>query len=159
MSARELPRDMHCVLVPVGTVHLLLPNAIVAEVMNMPALECIRAEPDWLSGRFAWRGWSVPLVAFSKLTGTRCSDADSVARVVVLKALSAHPRLPFVAVVSHGFPRLKLLKAEQMIPSYGTCAPPPGVKAQLLVREDSALIPDLEKIEGDLIKILDLDPT
>lgn len=156
MSEQPLPREIRCVLVPVGNLRLLLPNATVAEVITMPTPEPVDDAPDWLLGRIAWRGWRVPLVSFTRLAGAEEGDASLAVRVAVLKALGGHARLPFVAVVTQGFPRLTTLNAELIIPTHDGTPLPSGVKAEVLVRDDVAVIPDLEGIEAQLLGLLDL---
>lgn len=156
MSEQPLPREIRCVLVPVGQLRLLLPNATVAEVITLPTPEPVEDAPEWLLGRIAWRGWRVPLVSFTKLAGAPEGDAELAMRVAVLKALGGNPKLPFVAVVTQGFPRLTTLNAELIIPTHDGTPLPPGVRAQVLVRDDMALIPDLEGIEQQLTELLAL---
>ncbi|MET0331534.1 MAG: chemotaxis protein CheW, partial [Dyella sp.] len=86
MSEHALPREIRCVLVPVGTLRLLLPNASVAEVITMPLPEPVPGAPDWLLGRIAWRGWRMPLLSFGKLAGAAEPDREEGRRVAVLKA-------------------------------------------------------------------------
>jgi chemosensory pili system protein ChpC len=150
MSEQPLPREIRCVLVPVGDLRLLLPNATVAEVITLTTPEPIPGAPEWLLGRIAWRGWRVPLVSFTKLTGAEEGDSDLSVRVAVLKALGGNAELPFVAVVTQGFPRLTTLNAELIIPTHDGKPLPRGVKAQVLVRDDVAMIPDLEGIENEV---------
>jgi chemosensory pili system protein ChpC len=154
MSEQQLPREIRCVLVPVGHLRLLLPNATVAEVITLPATETVDDAPDWLLGRIAWRGWRVPLVSFTKLVGAEEGDAELSPRVAVLKALGGNPELPFIAVVTQGFPRLTTLNAELIIPTHDGSVLPAGVKAEVLVRDDVAVIPDLEGIEETLTALL-----
>jgi chemosensory pili system protein ChpC len=154
MSEQPLPREIRCVLVPVGNLRLLLPNATVAEVITLATPEPVPGAPEWLIGRIAWRGWRVPLVSFTKLAGAQEGDADLSVRVAVLKALGDNPELPFVAVLTQGFPRLTTLNAELIIPTHDGKALPRGVKAQVLVRDDVAVIPDLEGIESDVYELL-----
>jgi chemosensory pili system protein ChpC len=156
MSEQPLPREIRCVLVPVGQLRLLLPNATVAEVITMPTPEQVEGAPEWLLGRIAWRGWRVPLISFTKLAGAPEGDAELAVRVAVLKALGDNAKLPFVAVVTQGFPRLTTLNAELIIPTHDGAPLPQGVKAQVLVRDDIAVIPDLEGIEAELAQMLDL---
>lgn len=150
-----LPREIRCVLVPVGNLRLLLPNATVAEVITQSKPEPVAGAPEWLLGRIAWRGWRVPLVSFAQLAGAGEGDSELSVRVAVLKALGGDPRLPFVAVLTQGFPRLTTLNAELIIPTHDGSALPPGVRAQVLVRDDVAVIPDLEWIEAELLGLLD----
>lgn len=156
MSELPLPREIRCVLVPVGNLRLLLPNATVAEVITLPASEPVEGAPPWLLGRIAWRGWRVPLLSFTKLAGVGEGDSEQAVRVAVLKALGGHADLPFVAVITQGFPRLTTLNAELIIPTHDGGPLPPGVRAQVLVRDDVAVIPDLEGIEAELIDLLAL---
>jgi len=156
MSQLPLPREIRCVLVPVGNLRLLLPNATVAEVITLPTTESVENAPPWLLGRIAWRGWRVPLLSFTKLAGTGEGDSDQAVRVAVLKALGGNADLPFIAVITQGFPRLTTLNSELIIPTHDGAPLPPGVKAQVLVRDDVAVIPDLEGIEAELVELLDL---
>lgn len=150
-----LPREIRCVLVPVGNLRLLLPNATVAEVITQTPPEPVADAPDWLLGRIAWRGWRVPLVSFTHLAAAGEGDAELSVRVAVLKALGGNPKLPFIAVLTQGFPRLTTLNAELIIPTHDGSPLPAGVRAQVLVRDDVAMIPDLEWIEAELLDLLD----
>ena len=154
-----LPREIRCVLVPVGNLRLLLPNATVAEVITQSRPEPVANAPQWLLGRIAWRGWRVPLVSFAQLAGAEEGDAALSVRVAVLKALGGDPKLPFIAMLTQGFPRLTTLNAELIIPTHDGSALPPGVRAQVLVRDDVAVIPDLEWIETELLGLFgEADP-
>lgn len=152
----QLPREIRCVLVPVGTLRMLLPNATIAEVITHSTPEPVAGAPDWLLGRITWRGWQVPLVSFTQLAGVAEGDADLNMRVAVLKALGGDPKLPFIAVLTQGFPRLTTLNAELILPTHDGSELPPGVRAHVLVRDDVAVIPDLEWIEAQLLDLLDV---
>lgn len=152
---QQLPREIRCVLVPVSNLRLLLPNATVAEVITYSKPEPVADAPEWLLGRIAWRGWRVPLVSFAQLSKSEVGDSDASVRVAVLKALGGNPKLPFVAMLTQGFPRLTTLNAELIIPTHDGSPLPPGVRAQVLVRDDVAMIPDLEWLEAELLGLLD----
>jgi chemosensory pili system protein ChpC len=154
MSEQPLPREIRCVLVPVGNLRLLLPNANVAEVITLTTPEPVPGAPEWLLGRIAWRGWRVPLISFTKLADAQEGDSELSVRVAVLKALGDNPDVPFVAMLTQGFPRLTTLNAELIIPTHDGKPLPRGVKAQVLVRDDMAVIPDLEGIESEVAELL-----
>jgi chemosensory pili system protein ChpC len=155
MSEQLLPREIRCVLIPSGGARLLLPNATVAEVITLSTPEPVADAPAWLLGRIAWRGWKLPLISFAALTGSDNTEPGS-SRVAVLKALGGNQKMPFIAVVTQGFPRLTTLNAELILPTHDGSALPFGVRAHVLVRDDTALIPDLEAIEEQLVEILEL---
>ena len=155
----SLPREIRCVLVPIGDLRMLLPNATIAEVITQSTPEPVAGAPHWLLGRIAWRGWRVPLVSFTRLAGSAEGDSESMVRVAVLKALGGDPKLPFIAVQTQGFPRLTTLNSELIIPTHDGKGLPPGVRAHVLVRDDVAVIPDLEWIESRLLDLLgDAEP-
>jgi chemosensory pili system protein ChpC len=126
---QPLPREIRCVLVPVSNLRLLLPNATVAEVITYSKPEPVDNAPEWLLGRIAWRGWRVPLVSFAQLSKSDTGDSEASVRVAVLKALGGNPKLPFVAILTQGFPRLTTLNAELIIPTHDGTPLPPGVRA------------------------------
>ena len=72
-----------------------------------------------------------------------------------MKALGGNPKLPFIAVVTQGFPRLTTLNAELILPTHDGSELPFGVRANVLVRDDTAVIPDLEAIEAELVAVLE----
>ena len=90
--------DIRGVLIQVAGARLLLPNATIAEVLSFADPEPIADAPDWLLGRIRWRGWQLPLVAFSRLAGIADEKGGLGSKVIVLKALGGDPKAPFFAV-------------------------------------------------------------
>lgn len=107
MSAmHDLPREVRGVMIPITNGRVLLPNATVAEVITYPHSEPVAGAPAWLLGRLSWRGWRVPLFSFSMLAGLSEVEGTDNARVAILKALEGHPKMPFLGLLTQGFPRL-----------------------------------------------------
>jgi len=152
--SEPLPREIRCVLIPSGGVRLLLPNAAVAEVITLAGVEPVEDAPSWLLGRIAWRGWSIPLLSFDHVASLPEDAPPQAARVAVLKAVGHHAAMPYLAVLTHGFPRLTTLNAELLLPTHDGHDLPFGVRARVLVRDDTAVIPDLEELENTLIEML-----
>jgi chemosensory pili system protein ChpC len=126
---------------------MLLPNTNVSEIITAATPEPIPGAPPWLLGRVRWRGWRVPLVSFSLLSGIAPRDGALNAKVTVLKALTNQPRMPFIALLCLGFPRLTTLTPDLLIPTSHDGDGQPGVRMGVLVRDDPAWIPDLPAIE------------
>jgi chemosensory pili system protein ChpC len=57
-------------------------------------------------------------------------------------------------MLTQGFPRLTTLSQELIIPTGDESAPPIGVRNQVLVRDDHAMIPDLNLIEALMAEAL-----
>jgi chemosensory pili system protein ChpC len=143
----SLPREIRGVMIPVSGGRLLLPNATVAEVISYTMPEKVDNAPEWLLGRLPWRGWRLPLVSFSMLTGIAERENTSNAKVAVLKALGGNAKLPFVALLAQGFPRLTTVTPEGLISTGTEEALASGIRAHVLVRTDHAVVPDLQVIE------------
>ena len=148
----ELPREIRGVMVPVTEGRVLLPNATVAEVISYTTPEPIPGAPAWLLGRLTWRGWRLPLVSLPILTGRLTEENRNNARVAVLKALGGNAGMPFIALLVQGFPRLTTITQELLIATSDDEVHPPGVRAEVLVRDDRAIIPDLDAIEAMVIE-------
>jgi chemosensory pili system protein ChpC len=141
-------REIRGLLIPVTGGRVLLPNATVAEVITYSTPEKIPNAPAWLLGRLSWRGWRLPLFSFSMFSGTAKQEGLSNAKVAVLKGLSGNAKMPFIAMLAQGFPRLTTITPDLLIPTGDESELPPGVHTQVLVRDDQAVIPDLGKIEA-----------
>jgi chemosensory pili system protein ChpC len=150
----DLPREIRGVMVPVTDGRVLLPNATVAEVISYTEPEAVAGAPPWLLGRLAWRGWRLPLVSFPMLTGRLEDESRANARVAVLKAIGGTTGMPFIALLAQGFPRLTTITPEILIPTSDEVPPAAGVRAEVLVRDDRAIIPDLDVIEGMVAQAL-----
>lgn len=148
MSEPEaLPREIRGVMLPVTGGRVLVPNTTMAEVITYAHPAVVEGGPAWLLGRIAWRGWGLPVVAFSALAGVAGEESTDNARVAILKALSGHPRLPYFGVLTQGFPRLTLVSEDMLVPDPRAQVLPLGVREQVFVHNDLAWIPDLATVE------------
>lgn len=143
----ELPREIRGVMIPVTGGRVLLPNATVAEVITYTTPEPIAGAPAWLLGRLSWRGWRLPLFSFPVLAGHASEESTRNARVTVLKALGGNAKMPFIAMLAQGFPRLTTITSELLLTTGDHNEPGTGVHSEVLVRDDHAVIPDLGTIE------------
>lgn len=150
----ELPREIRGVMVPVTEGRVLLPNATVAEVISYTQPEAVAGAPAWLLGRLSWRGWRLPLISMPILSGRLGSESRVNARVAVLKALGGNAGMPFIALLAQGFPRLTTITQESLIPTSDEHPHAAGVRAEVLVRDDRAIIPDLDVIEAMVAEAL-----
>lgn len=139
--------EIRGLMIPVTNGRVLLPNASVAEVITLSVPDKIPNAPEWLMGRINWRGWRLPLFSFSLLAGMALEEGSRGTRVTVLKALSGHPKLPYLAMLAQGFPRLTTLSTDILVPSNESMPTRPGVLMNVIVRDDQAVIPDLGQIE------------
>ncbi|HEX5951977.1 MAG TPA: chemotaxis protein CheW [Rhodanobacteraceae bacterium] len=152
--AEALPREIRGVMLPVTGGRVLVPNTTMAEVITFAHPSPVEGAPHWLLGRLAWRGWGLPVLAFSALAGAAGGESTENARVAILKALSGHARLPYFGVLTQGFPRLTLIAEDLLLPDANAGALPVGVREQVLVHDEPAWIPDLAAVENRLVEAL-----
>ena len=149
--------DIRGVLIQVAGGRLLLPNATIAEVLSYADPEPVADTPDWLLGRIRWRGWQLPLIAFSRLTGLASESGGLGSKVIVLKALGGDPKFPYFALLTQGFPRLVTVSPDTVVADGGDADDtlPAGVQCRVMLNQDHDFLPDLEGIErmiGDALK-------
>ncbi|MGH8234404.1 MAG: chemotaxis protein CheW [Rhodanobacteraceae bacterium] len=157
MSPRDpMPHEIRGVMLPVTGGRVLVPNTTMAEVITYAHPTLVADAPPWLLGRLAWRGWGLPVLAFSALAGVSGEESTENARVAILKALNGHARLPYFGVLTQGFPRLTLISADMLVRDGNTAELPMGVREQVLVHDESAWIPDLATIENLVVEALNV---
>lgn len=152
----DLAHIIRGVLIQVAGARLLLPNAAIAEVLSYAPPDPIAGAPDWLLGRIRWRGWALPLIAFSRFSGIAEEQGGLGSKVIVLKALGGDTKHPYFAVLTHGFPRLVTVTDAAMARLDEGEDMPDGVLSRVRLNEDEALVPDLEDLETSLREALDL---
>jgi chemosensory pili system protein ChpC len=150
----QLAGDVRGVMIPVTGASILLPNATVSEVITYGDPQEIENAPTWVYGLTQWRGWRIPLFSFSLLAGQAEAESVSGAKVAILKALSGDGRMPFMAMLAQGFPRLTAVTQDNLKLDGAQDDVPDGVKHIVIVNENEAFVPDLEGIEAKLLEIL-----
>lgn len=137
--------EIRSVLVPLTGVELLIPNATVAEVVGYSRPDPIEDAPDWLLGSFLWRGWSVPLIAYAVMIDTAESESLDGARICITKSLIENPRMPYVAILTQGFPRLFTV-TEAALTEVPEEHLPIAVAGRVILGDREACIPDLDRM-------------
>lgn len=143
----EKKTEIRGLMIPITNGRVLLPNATVAEVITLSTPDRIANAPEWLLGRISWRGWKLPLISFSLLAGFALDERATGGRVCVMKALSGFARMPYMAMLAQGFPRLTTISSDILIPTGDPSNRRAGVLMDLMVRDDQAVIPDLQYVE------------
>lgn len=140
-------QDIRGVMIAIANGSLLLPNASVAEVITYSPPVTYEDVPPWVLGRLVWRGWQLPMFSFSTLVGLVDSETTDGAKIAVIKALNGNPKLPFMAMLTQGFPRLTTITPDTLEMSEQAEQPNDGIQSIVTVNEEIAYIPDLDRIE------------
>lgn len=147
-------RDIRGLMILVSNGRVLLPNASVAEVITYADPERVPNAPEWLLGKVGWRGWRIPLISFSLMAGMALEERTSGAKVAVVKALDNPQKMPYVGMLTQGFPRLTTISPDILVPNLDFTAERPGVLVNLMVRDDQVVIPDMHAIESSITEAM-----
>lgn len=149
----NLPDELRGVIVQTGAGQLLLPNSVITEVLSFSDPDAVDGAPSWLLGLIRWRGWQVPLLDFADLAGVQARATQLQGgrrRVIVVKALGGNPRLPYMALLADGFPRLVTVKASNLQAPADATDIAACIHAIATLNDEEAIIPDLDKVEAKL---------
>lgn len=136
-------QQMRGVLISLQGGKILLPNTTVSEIITFITPEAVENKPNWFIGAMRWKGYRLPLISYSLMTGEQ-QEPVSGAKVAILKALSGDLKMPYYAVMTQGFPRLVNIASDQLIDDtehtdeYFYTA---------YLNEESVRIPKLERVE------------
>ena len=148
----EVSADIRGVLIPLAGDQLLMPNSLVAEVVNYQAPQPVADAPAWLKGHMGWRGEILPVVSMEVLMQIREGQLGHRARIVVCNALSGNPRLPYLGLVAQSIPRLIRITRDNLEPGDEARFRVPGSIAGVRIAGEEASIPDLDALERALLQ-------
>ncbi len=147
MQSHDDTQPIRGFIVPLSDSGMLLPNAAVAEIVDLSAVDPLDAAPAWLPGMFNWRGIIIPVFSIEHAMGVEVPAAkDNRTRLLVINSLGATDKLKRFALVSRGIPKLITLDRgdidaqEQILKS-------PVVRAYATIGNEDVFIPDLDRIE------------
>lgn len=139
--------EIRSVLIPLLRNFLLIPNVVVAEVMNYSQPEIRQEAPDWFLGDIAWRGTSVPIVSMEGLMGDEIVEPGYRSRMIILNTINGESLLPHIGIVAHAIPSLVRVTSES-IESPSLPVNQNGlIKQVVIVGDKEVYIPDLDELE------------
>lgn len=152
----EIRTDIRGVLVPISETRLLLPNAAIAEVITFVSPDPVATKATWLLGKVNWRNYRLPLVSIASFAGFVGRESLLNVKIAILKGLSGKPQVPYLAILTQGFPRLTVVGPESVqIDTAAERRPGIVMSVRLTSDESDAHIPDLDAIEAAVADELD----
>ncbi|MBE9564334.1 MAG: chemotaxis protein CheW [Proteobacteria bacterium] len=136
-----------CVILTLRKENVLVPNALVAEIISVKDIEDAGESPRWLLGNMKWRGADVPLLSFEAAGGEDVSKVNLNTQAVVLYAVGKGSEIaenPYIGLVMSGVPHVSRFTKEQ-------------IKTDNEALEDHPMIAQKVRINGASVSILDVD--
>lgn len=131
---------------------LLVPNTLVAEVIDYRRVEGVKNQPAWVSGILSWRGRNVPLISYERMLGFEPGRGGEDRRHVILNTLNGNNRIPFVAMSIEGMPHLSMVDYTQL--EYADEGEQqPVVLARMRHNGELVMVPNLDVIEKLLAQL------
>lgn len=146
----ESVKDVYSFLIPMLEDHILIPNSIVAEIvpfMNVDLFSGIENNDSHHIGTVRWRNQQIPVVAIERVQGRQDIGDVRRSRIAILYTLNENDKVPYLAVMVQGIPRLVAVDEKNSI----VIEPNPtekGVKVWATVEGKKAQVPDLDQLEA-----------
>jgi len=141
-------QTIKCVILTLRKENVIVPNALVAEIISVKDVQETENAPGWYLGRMNWRGTEVPLVSFEAAAGDTVSKVNLNTQAVVINGVGVEggdEENPYLAMVMSGVPHVSHFSREQ-------------IKADNEEGEEShPMIAQKVRINGASVSILDVD--
>ena len=144
-------KEIRCIVAPLTYGHVLVPNIVVAELMDFTMPEPLRRTPDWILGELVWNDWQVPVISFEHLVSD--SSANTVtakARILIIKTLGESIQVNYIGLIIQGLPKLKKISADHLLEKPSDELPD-GVFSEVSIDDLQAMIPEL----GSLTRLVE----
>lgn len=138
-------------LIPLQGLTLMLPNALVAEVVGYYPPDRLKGTPTWLLGKAQWRGVYLPLISFERLIGIGFASPGHKARILVLYGLKPWmDRLPYYALLVTEVPRLQRASVETL--ELVEAEPSVGLINKVKAGEREVWVPDIDYLCEQIVQ-------
>lgn len=138
-------------LIPTQASQILLPSAVVLEVLPYVRPKPFPDAEDWFLGTVSWQGEEIVVISFDTFTNGIAPEPGSRARVAALKPMGKHPELEHYGILIESVPRLVTLQKRMLVADEST-ALPRGILSRAKLAGQLACIPDLLAIEYAVIQ-------
>jgi len=136
-----------CVILTLRKENVIVPNALVAEIVSVKDLKGREDAPEWFLGNMNWRGEEVPLLSFEAASGQVMNKVNLNTQAVVLYAVGKGDEVlerPYLGLVMSGVPHVSQFTREQIITDADAVDEHPMVAQKV-------------RINGASVSVLDVD--
>jgi chemosensory pili system protein ChpC len=139
-------KEIRCIVAPLTFGHVLVPNIVVAELMDFTMPEPLRRAPDWILGELVWNGWQVPVISFEHLiSDSSANTVTAKARILIIKTLGESIQVNYIGVIIQSLPKLKKITADNLLEKLSDELPD-GVFSEVSIDDLEAMIPELGRL-------------
>ena len=139
--------QLKCVILTLRKENVIVPNALVAEIISVKDVEETSNMPAWYLGDMKWRGADVPLLSFEAAGGDDTSKVNLNTQAVVLYAVGRDGEKsdnPYLGLVMSGVPHVSHFSRDQ-------------IKTDTDASDEHPMVAQKVRINGASVSILDVD--
>ena len=137
--------SVRCMLLPLTSLSLLVPNSAVAEIIGFSAPRALADCSEWFSGVVLWRGVYVPVIAIEQMCDIASAGVGPRTRIAIIYNPEKDADLPYLGIHMQDIPRAYLADPDSTVSGSSE-----GLSEYLVTRVDdeelARAIPDLDKI-------------
>lgn len=136
-----------CVMFTLRKENVIIPNALVAEIVSVKDIITSESTPEWFLGKMSWRGEKVPLLSFEVAAGDEVYKVNLNTQAVVLYAVGKdldNVESPYLGLVMSGVPHVSYFARGQFT-------------RESEDQKDHPMVAQRVRINGARASILDVD--
>jgi len=140
-------QSIKCVILTLRSENVIVPDALVAEIISVKEIEASVNKPAWYLGDMKWHGVNVPLLSFETAGGSKSAKVNLNTQAVVLYAVANEGdevKYPFIGLVMSGVPHITNFSRDQF-------------KLDSDAEEEHPMVAQNVRINGARVSILDVD--
>lgn len=134
----------------------ILPHSVMAEILPFAPTPSLENAPPWVAGTLLWKTTTIPLVSLEALLYGVDPERIQYHRILIVHGLGNHPRLHNFGFLSTSAPETSDFARADIEPDSNADAAglPFGIAARIKVKGQSAIIPDMDILERDLLQLM-----
>ena len=141
--------SIRCMLLPLSSINLLIPNSAVAEVIGYFTPTTLTDSSRWFPGVVMWRGVHVPVISIEEMCSIDAPIVGARSRIAIIYNPEKDAELPYFGIHIQDIPRAYLAEPDKM-----ESGSDDGLSQYLLSNFDdeklARFIPNLDNIIADL---------
>ena len=140
-------QSIKCVILTLRNNNVIVPDALVAEIISVKDIETGVSRPEWYLGDMKWHSVNVPLLSFETAACTEVTKVNLNTQAVVLYAVAKNgevSKTPYIGLVMSGVPHVSTFSREQF-------------KIDSEAVEDHPMVAQHVRINCASVSILDID--
>ena len=145
-----------CVILTLRKENVIIPNALVAEIISVKEVVENENKPVWFLGNMNWRGKDVPLLSFEAAAGDEVSKVNLNTQAVVLYAVGKDGEdveSPCLGLVMSGVPHISHFTREQIVTDSEDQGNHPMVAQKVRINGASVSILDVDAMVSMVQKL------